>query len=383
MIRKTLGSCLVLWLLSLPFALGQQTSTEQLKREIEALRKRLDQLEAKLQRQQVVPAKAPRSVKAGFGDIEVGGLMQTWYTTDSKANDSYRLRRMEIKLSGQISPKVSWTSMFDTSKVLTLNTTTAGGAVTSVGVNNPKHILQDMHLDYALSPELRLTIGQFKVPMSREGLRSSSELLTVERCLFNTLPANAGRVSDIRDVGIQLSGKYPAGAFAVGIFDDGGARQNAQDDNAQKTFVGRLVRNVALTGDRSLQLGVYGATGKTGAGPAVRDRLGFELGYATGPHRVEAEAAATQDGTVKGRGGYLLYGYRFNDVWQAVVRYDQWDPDRSMTQDKERDYLIGVNYFLQGKHAKLQLNLVRKDREAASPFGSSRTLLLTNFQTAW
>ncbi|NCO91889.1 MAG: hypothetical protein GW880_11265, partial [Armatimonadetes bacterium] len=59
------------------------------------------------------------------------------------------------------------------------------------------------------------------------------------------------------------------------------------------------------------------------------------------------------------------------------------DPSKAVVNDRERDYLLGATYFLKGKNAKLQLNLVRKDMDAASPFAASRTQLLINFQTAW
>jgi hypothetical protein len=59
-------------------------------------------------------------VEAGFGKIKVNGLMQFWYQNDNSSatpKDTYRLRRAEIKLSGEIKPEVSWAVMFDPAQV--------------------------------------------------------------------------------------------------------------------------------------------------------------------------------------------------------------------------------------------------------------------------
>ncbi|PJB61008.1 MAG: hypothetical protein CO096_30985 [Armatimonadetes bacterium CG_4_9_14_3_um_filter_66_14] len=380
----------VAWLLGLVISGGSALAQgageiAELKRAIADLQKRLQEIEDKQKQETEQRAKAPQPVAAGFGKIKIGGLMQSWYSTDSEAADSVRLRRMELSLSGEITPKVTWRTMFDTTKVLGLNTTTAGGNVTSVAVNAAGNVLQDMLISYALSPELALDVGQYKVPMSMEGLRSSSELLTVERALFNTgaLGIRAGRVGDVRDVGAQLRGKYPGVEFAVGLFNDGGPRQNATDDNDQKALLGRLVHKPRLPDGQTLQLGLYGAEGDTTAARTKRNRLGAELSYNNGPQTLELEAVRADDAAVRSDGGYLLYGYRLNDTWQVVARYEQWDPSKAVVNDRERDYLLGATYFLKGKNAKLQLNLVRKDMDAASPFAASRTQLLINFQTAW
>jgi hypothetical protein len=106
-----------------------------------------------------------------------------------------------------------------------------------------------------------------------------------------------------------------------------------------------------------------------------------------GPHILEAEVAEAKDGApvVKGRGGYVTYAYSFSPGWQGVVRYDRWDPNTAVGGDAEHDWVLGANYYIRGRNARIQLNVVRKSIGAAAPayLGSSRTLVLTNFQTAW
>ncbi|MFN3966742.1 MAG: hypothetical protein ACK4JE_03485, partial [Endomicrobiia bacterium] len=59
-------------------------------------------------------------VEAGFGKIKANGLLQFWYQYDNGATpkDTFRLRRAEVKLSGEIKPDVvSWAIMFDPAQV--------------------------------------------------------------------------------------------------------------------------------------------------------------------------------------------------------------------------------------------------------------------------
>jgi hypothetical protein len=378
------------WLWSVTFLAGQASADEaaeinQIKQAIADLQKRLQALEEKQKKEEENKAKVLQPVEAGYGKIKFGGLLQTWFGTDTRNPDSFRLRRMEINISGQITPKVSWRTMFDTAKVLGLNTTTAGGNVTSVSVNQASRVLQDVLISYALTPELAVDVGQYKVPLSMEGLRSSAELLTVERAIFNTLPARNGRVGDIRDPGIQLRGKYPQVEFALGVFNDGGPRQNDVDDNDQKTFIGRFAYKPPMKEGQSLLLGVYGARGDTTEALVKRDRFGGEVAYHRGPHVVELELVGANDAGVRSRGGYVVYAYQFNDTWQGVVRWEKWDPNRAGGDDDERDFVVGANYLIKGKNAKIQFNLVRKNVGAAAPgfLGRSRTQFLVNWQTAW
>ena len=63
-------------------------------------------------------------VKVGFGELEIGGLLQLWYSHDETSGkeagkaDSFRLRRTEFMLSGKALPEIAWAVMFDLSKDL-------------------------------------------------------------------------------------------------------------------------------------------------------------------------------------------------------------------------------------------------------------------------
>jgi len=350
-------------------------------------------------------------VDAGFGRIKLDGLIQTWITAEKDAPDrgqvnTYRMRRTEIKLSGSINPKAYWAVMFDPAKSLGLNVTGGGAApVTGVSVNHATNILQDAFVGLSLGHGLAFEAGQQKLPLSMEGLRSSAQLLTVERAIFNTLPANNGRVGDVREPGATLRYTSPTVSAEVAVVNDGGSRQNTVDDNNRK----EIIWHAQYKGVPHLLVGAYQALDGGINGPLAtqRHRLGAELAFLYGPHTLEAEWVQGRDAVVSGgavtnsrlrsHGGYVLYGYRLSPAWQLIARGEYWNPNRDLhgaAHTREYDLTLGVNYYLVGHNAKLQFNWVRKDivgplnsagsGPAALPaLGLARSLFLANFQQAF
>ncbi len=368
-------------------------------------------------------------VDNGFGRIKVDGLLQEWIQSELNSPDrgvasGFRLRRAEIKLSGTISPKSYWTVMIDPAKALAVNTTSSSsgsgaGTTTSVttSVNNASLILQDTFVGLQFNPELAAEVGQQKVPMSMEGLRSSAQLLTVERAIFNTLPTDRGRVGDIRDIGalLRLTTRRFDGQF--GVFNDGGNNQNNLDFNNAKEVIGHLQAKILP----NVMIGAYGEiSGGVGRSPSAlspnisttnypRSRVGVEGSYARGRHLLEGEyvwardGAATTTGAVArplgilAEGGYALYGYRLSPSWQFIARGEYWNPDRDLhgaAHVNEFDLTIGANYYLNGHNSKIQLNYIRKNINGpnslnplgvggATFLGADRELVLVNFQQAF
>ena len=92
-----------------------------------------------------------------------------------------------------------------------------------------------------------------------------------------------------------------------------------------------------------------------------------------------------EDGAIERQGYYGLFAYKLRPEIEAVVRFDSWDPDTARDAEaatvRERDYLAGVNYYLHGNKAKLQLNVLQKT--FAEPVLPDRHLILLNLQTSW
>jgi hypothetical protein len=365
-----------------------QEQQAQMLKQVQALQDQLAKMKEEQMKKEKAAKEAPQAVTAGFGKIKFNGLSQNWVVGGfgNGTNNTARLRRMELKFVGEIRPDVQWTVMFDPAKSLSVNTTTVGGTTVATGINQASNILQDAFISYAPNSHLSINVGQEKVPLSMEGLRSSAQLLTVERAIFNTLPVNNGRVGDIRDVGIQVKASYPQVDFALALLNDSGPRQNTTDNNRKD-----LLYRAVYKGLRYTRIGVNGtvATESFGASKVPRQRFGGDLTVHYGPHIFEFEYAYAKDApagaTIRAEGGYALYAYQINSRLQLVARGEIWNPNLGVSNVSERDYTLGLNWYLRGHNAKIQLNWVRKDIDSGAPsfLGPARTLLLTNFQTAW
>ena len=370
-----------------------------------------------------------KKVNVGTGSLRVSGLLQVWAATPfgrtlggnaplnssgtpagrsygGGAGDTFRLRRGEIALIGNIVPKVDYRLMFDISKIVNVSSSggTGGVNVTSSPSSNP---LQDLWVGYQFAPRFRVEIGQQKTGLSEEGTRSSSTLLTVERSIMNGLPANVGRVGDIRDTGAMLKFANSLGNITLGVFNGNGETQNDVDRDRQKF----AMFNAYFTGIRHLTIGAWGGSNFGDTQPYVgKDRLGATVIYQSGPHFFEGEGAFTRDYAAvskagqgsSGRGGYLLYAYAISRKFQLVGRYDIWDPAYQAgstlagttpqglslviprSNHKLREYTLGANYYILG-NTKIQLNYIWEDPERNSIgfFGQRRELLIGNFQTAF
>ena len=51
-------------------------------------------------------------------------------------------------------------------------------------------------------------------------------------------------------------------------------------------------------------------------------------------------------------------GWKFNQHWQLLGRIDQFDPNRDTSNDLQREYTVGLNWFIRGQALKVILNYV-------------------------
>lgn len=331
----------------------------------------------------------PNGVEVGIGKIKFNGLLQTWFIGGNGGfTDTFRIRRAELKFTGEISPHFKWTVMIDPSKSLSLNntfTTVSGTTVVKdTSVNQASRILQDAFITLSYWKKANINVGQFKVPLSLEGLQSSGQLDT-ERALFASDRARGGTFGDVRDLGLMVYGPLSKAVdYQVGIFNGSGENQNDLDKNDQKAVAGRLVfRPPSVRGWQLGGSGVWG-NGQRGDRPR-RDRLGAESLFVRGRLTLKGELMTGSDGAIHRRGYYGHFGYKFDPKFQGNFRIDTWDPDiareNTAASATERDYVAGFNYFIREKYFKLQFNYVRKT--FANHLMPSRNVLFLNLQTWW
>lgn len=331
--------------------------------ELDQVRKKISEIEKK--------------TSVGFGTIKFDGLIQIWGTKTQNDKDSifedddtFRLRRAEIKITGDVlQDTIKWGTMFDPARAIGANEST----------NQAKRILQDMWITLEFPKVLgmaepkslfSLDVGQFKIPVSMEGYGSSGKLDFLERATI------ARTFGDKRDIGLLARGDFDSFLFQLGLFN--GEGQNVlNDENDQKNFNGRILirpaklANVTLM--KGLQIGFSFQDGDTGVNRASRDRNGFELAWEFESLLKEkdslwlkGEYLSGKDGSVRPMGWYGSIGYMFIPKWEVAVRYDKFDPDRQVGDNVQKEWTLGINHFFQGHNVKLQLNYVIRKEEQNS-----------------
>jgi len=362
---------------------------EKLQKDVEDLRKLLDQRKpgvgegpvAKVD--QLVGGEYERgpnaSVTSHKGKLTLGGLVQVWYyhiandneswsdhqafgaskpfaSNEARDNDSFRVRRAELKFSMAISENVTGVVMIDPAREATSfpslpatqSSVPSGDGVaffadsssTSLnsvrnGTGNSNRLLQDAYINvHGILPYHDVTSGQFKRRLGEEGTRDSSQLDFVERAMITQL-------ADLRDMGVQIHGTWWNDRFQywLGAFDGAGSafqqRQNRSNDNDGRdyaaTFMVRPLWKQGVWG--TLEIGasiLYGKGGEAG-------------GHFSGSHPVNglnmnktnhmlqyAWLAYHPSGPVKGwwiRGEYGTYRDRFfTGVANVGARSGQVNP---------------------------------------------------------
>jgi hypothetical protein len=331
------------------------------------------------------------AARPGLSGVRAGGLLQVWYAQgDGGFQSTFRVRRAELKLTGDLSPRARWGVTLDAAKVLTTSSATADvngtSVVTGTTVNQNARLLQDAFIALTLPARFEMDAGQFKIPVGLEGgVQSPAALETVERAMFTSDRARGGIYGDSRDVGVLL--RAPTGRaveYAIGVFNGVGESQNDTDRDQRKAVVGRLVARLPFL--RQLSVGGSGAwTAGSGPDSLLRQRAGAEAKLVAGPLMLKSEFMSGRDGARRGAGWYAHVGYSPTPRLNLIARHDVFDPDlereTSAADARERDWIAGFTYDVPGMNVRLQMNYLRKLLpEAIAP---ARGLLLTNLQASW
>ena len=60
----------------------------------------------------------------------------------------------------------------------------------------------------------------------------------------------------------------------------------------------------------------------------------------------------------KAQGFYVTAAYKLTKKLELLARYDEFDPDRTISHNNLREYTAGINYYIKGQALKLILNYV-------------------------
>lgn len=290
--------------------------------------------------------------------------------------------------------------------------------------------LTDVYLQYKLlpdtgaleEPKLTVTAGQQKIPFGLEAQVSDELRPTVANAQF--LGDSALKNINQRQIGLILRGDFqptadygfnyraPLLEYALGVVNGNGA--NTSDDNSRKDYVGRMTFTVPADYNswlREIKLGLsYYAGWKnltSTASPytvqldhARTVRRGFDISYNHNPIGITYERADGSDDELqapasltdrriqryKKSGQVLTVFYNFGDIaqwsknlnnvgkfddyWpttsQVYYRYDSWDPNTRLIDNRTIKQTIGYNLFF-AQTTKFQIGLTRTEYEIQVP----------------
>jgi hypothetical protein len=335
------------------------------------------------------PCAAQDSTAARAGaSFDLHGFIQVYYRDgDPTTKDGFRLRKADVKFSGDVSPRLRWRVSFDASKALTINKTVSeigdSLALSDAAIDQRTRMLQDAALTYTVDRSLLLDIGQQIIPLSLEGTIPTSQVETIERTMFIVERSRGTGLGDIRDIGVSANGRaLSVVEYHIGVFNETGEGAGTTDANDQKAVMGRVV--VHPTWLPNFQ---FGGSGGFEGGPIKqrRERGAGEIQYRDSRITVRTEAMSARDGTLRRFGWYGLSAVRPTSRLQFVARFDTWDRDRSNEVSSfdatEQQITVGGSYLLDPS-SKFALNLIRQTfPNVANP--RPGTILLAAFQALW
>ena len=320
------------------------------------------------------PPSPPTVLKVGDGEVRLGTLLQAWYVADDSpvgtgtgylgnvtGNNTFRLRRAELKIAGKITPAWAFELMADFAKTQTF--TTSGVSVTD------DKLLQDVFIAYTGVKGHEFGIGQKKIVITDEALRSSSELDFVERARITRA------FSDRREAGLFYRGELTEKVMAY-LSLTNGTPSNVLD-NSNDTLFGAA--RIDYKPAKGFILGLSGGTsGGETAAHLRRDLLGAHFRY-DGPDTLPIGLRAEYlggtfgqlgQGDLKQGGTYATVLYTIAKQYQLAVRYEELDRNKDAAGNKVKTLTAGFNWLLKGKNMNLKLDYFNTKEEGRKVNGA-------------
>lgn len=297
-------------------------------------------------------------------NIQLAGYTQIRYQNLEEAGkkSGFDIRRARLDVKGNVSPYFGYRLQSDF-------------AGTSTGAFAK---LLDAYAEIKLAEYFNLTIGQQKVAVSYENQIADNNSESIDRS--QVVEALVARSKDVignqngRDIGVQANGSLlPINGlhlidYQIGIYNGAGINV-AADNNQAKDVAARLLIHPfqGLTFGGSYYNGVGNYLVKStdkATKNKERNRIGAELGYEWKEFSLHSEFLSGKDNVITKSGYYVQAAYFFiPKKFQAVVKFDSFDPNKDITKDVSTLYTIGLNYLFNA-NARLQLAYTFKREES-------------------
>ena len=286
-------------------------------------------------------------------------------------NDRALLRRARVSVTGAFLENFDYKIEFD------LSANTLGASTGARGQ------LTDYFLNWNRYEFANLKFGQYKTHFGWEQILSDTKTLTIERSLPND------RLTDGRQIGASVTGALLEKrlSYAVGVFNGSGVNTSNNDDDQFMTTArvqgtalktewnkwaveANVGANVLVSRDTSVSKTGFGfGTATTAAGTNIfegrRAAWGVDTQVKVGPFDVQAEYLRsyfepknnTPSNDTIADGFYITTGYYIlPKQFQAILRWETFDPHEGRADDRTDVWTFGLNYYLKGDDLKLMAN---------------------------
>lgn len=313
-----------LLLLLLAATCGAQAQQMTADEQSEAIRRLTEEVES-LRKEQSAWTKI-KSVLPTFS-----GYAQFRYTYGTDLSE-FKMRRVRLSMAGSVTPKIDYRLQVELSGFKLL----------------------DVYVDYKPLDQLKIKVGQIRVPFSIENTEcapATMEMLEFPLALQKLMGFSEEVGGEViraagRDTGITLRGDLfgKVLSYDLGLFNGTGI--GAGENNKSKDVSARLL----LRPVEGLTIAGSYFHGEFGKAYHKRQRTSFGACYDRGAVVVRAEyflgtTGIGERGEVDSDGCYALLGWRFSPRWTAAVRYDSFTADvdaRELT--RQTDYTAGLSW---------------------------------------
>jgi len=221
---------------------------------------------------------------------------------------------------------------------------------------------QDLYVETSRIPHTKILVGNSRPGVGIEGAQSPYTLDYLNRSQI------ARNLSNMRKFGVRVRGDYSLMDYDTGVYS---SCTNFTDFFPGHEFDGWI--NFKPLGKTN---GKYGKL-VTGSGLQSGEKHGTSY-YMTGAYvgydykkfktKFEYARANGSNGgsglTDKhAQGLFWTTSYRITPKVELLARYDQFDSDRSVKNNNQREYTLGTNYYVKGQALKFIFNYIYCQRD--------------------
>lgn len=316
--------------------------------------------------------------------LDFGDIGQNTTTRQFYSETDFYLRRLRLETEGSLVKGLKYNLTLSADREdQNYRARTSTNSATTSAADDQKFGVHYAYLDYKFANPFSVRFGQYKLPLSRISLSSSSRQLIVERP-FSSEDAK-GLFGDYEQTELMLHGSVAGGIFKYMLAAADGSDQNRAgtaytNTEAELAYIGRLEfsppgmiekgqSDAHLGKGRHLTFGLNagsqgGVKGNGGAIETNRELMGADISFHLGGFTAQAEYNTWKVGEtgvlldLEPNGWYAQLGYLIPVAnIEPVARYEVYDLDSKATTDRENTYTtVGFNWYAKGHSVKIGVN---------------------------